>query len=180
MIVFCTATCVEAVQRRPDERDDGDQIARELNLDMADWWTPSTDAYLNYVPKQKLIDMVTEIKSADIAAPMAKMNRNEALAFAAEHGKDSRWLPKVLRRAACQRGRAENPPSAGSLCLVQWRFVQAGRERPAGQAHQGKFPSPLGWTPFTVQGLAMHRTGPLCDRGFIQRFPWETGRPSVG
>ena len=102
MIVFCTASCVEAVQRRPDERDDGDQIARELNLDMADWWTPSTDAYLNLVPKQKLIDMVTEIKSAEVAAPMAKMKRGEVVAFAAEHGKDSRWLPTVLRRAACQ------------------------------------------------------------------------------
>lgn len=100
MIVFCTASCVDAVQHTPEQKDDANQIASELNLNMADWWTATPESYLSLVPKRKLMDMVTEIKSAEVAAPMEKMKRAETIAFAEAQEKDSRWLPKVLRRAA--------------------------------------------------------------------------------
>lgn len=97
LIVFATAHCADALQHRLDSNDDAGPIARALSLDMADWWEASPAAYLELVPKSKLIETVTETAGSQVANEMLKMKKPEAVAFAASHIEGKRWLPVALR-----------------------------------------------------------------------------------
>jgi ParB family chromosome partitioning protein len=72
-------------------------IARALNLDMNNWWRPTAANYFQHVSKERIVDVVAQAVSTDVAAPMAKMKKSEA-ADAAEHAlAPHRWLPDALR-----------------------------------------------------------------------------------
>ena len=68
-----------------------------LDFDMADWWQPSGPAFLSRVTKAKMIEAVAEARSAEAAAPLVKMKKAEAVAFAEAKLKGTRWIPAVLR-----------------------------------------------------------------------------------
>lgn len=97
MIVFTTATCTEALQGRCDGVDGGKQIASALNLNMADWWEPTPETYLDLVPKTKLIEMVLEVAGHTESEVMVKMKKPDAIEHAMTHMQGSRWLPTPLR-----------------------------------------------------------------------------------
>lgn len=97
-IVFATASCTASIQGRADGTDDSAEIAEALALDMADWWEPTPESYLNLVPKTKLIEMVAEVAGATEAGDMPKMKKGDAIAHAMSHMQGSRWLPKALRK----------------------------------------------------------------------------------
>ena len=97
LIVFATANSAEAVQGRADSSDHAAPIARALSLDMADWWEPTAESYLDLVPKSKLLEAVTETAGAEVAAAMLKMKKEGAVAHAQKHLQDRRWLPAPLR-----------------------------------------------------------------------------------
>ena len=97
LIVFATATTVDALQQRMGGADEAGPIAQALRLDMADWWDASPAAYLELVPKSKLIEAVSEASSPQVAREMEKMKKSGAVAFAATHIAGTRWLPPALR-----------------------------------------------------------------------------------
>jgi len=97
LIVFATANSAEAVQGRADGSDHAASIARALSLDMADWWEPTAESYLDLVPKTKLVEAVTETAGAEVAAAMLKMKKEGAVAHAQQHLQGRRWLPAPLR-----------------------------------------------------------------------------------
>ena len=100
LIVFATAQCMDALQGRSESNDDAQHVARALTLDMADWWAPTPETYLGFVPKAKLIDMVSESCGAQEAGAMIKMKKDEAIAFASARVEGKRWLPMPLRAAS--------------------------------------------------------------------------------
>lgn len=97
MITFCTALTTNALRGRPDSVDNAANLAAALNLDMADWWTPTPDNYLGLVPKAKMMEAVVQAKGDSAAQGMDKMKKAEAIAHAAAALDGSRWLPSVLR-----------------------------------------------------------------------------------
>lgn len=101
LIVFATAHCADALQHTLGGTDNAGPMARALNLDMADWWEASPTAYLELVPKAKLMEAVTETAGAQAADAMLKMKKQEACVYAASHIQGKRWLPLALRSTHC-------------------------------------------------------------------------------
>ena len=97
LIVFATAQCADAVQGRSGGEDAAAPLARALSLDMADWWAPTPENYLDLVPKGKLIEAVTETAGGQVAAAMVKLKKEGAIAHAHQHVAGHRWLPAPLR-----------------------------------------------------------------------------------
>ena len=79
-------------------------IEAALQVDMAEWWTPTPARYLNHVSKAKMIEAVTEARSAEAARPIEKMKKPEAIAAAAALLEGSGWLPSTLRAYAAPAG----------------------------------------------------------------------------
>jgi len=76
------------------------QPVEALDVDMADWWTPTPAHYLENVPKAKMVEAVTEACGEAEARDLLKMKKGEAIAAAAAKLEGKRWLPAPLRRVA--------------------------------------------------------------------------------
>lgn len=99
LIAFCTAHCVDTVQRRAGPDGYVDEVVAALDLDMSRFWQPTEAAYLSHVTKAQMIAAVTEAKGAEAAQPMLKMKSAEARAHAERELAGTNWLPTPLRRA---------------------------------------------------------------------------------
>lgn len=73
------------------------QLATALNLDMADYWTPTAANYFGRVKKDDVSEAVTEAKGSEAAAPLAAMKKGERAEAAEKLLAGSRWLPSMLR-----------------------------------------------------------------------------------
>ncbi len=74
-------------------------IAAAVGLDMADWWEPTAEGYLNHVPKVQIVQALKEA-GPDLAVGGVEAMKKDALVIAAASrlaGK--RWLPEPLRRS---------------------------------------------------------------------------------
>lgn len=96
LIVFATANTVDAIQGQESSATGAVPVAKALGLDMADWWQPTPQAYLELVPKAKLVEAVTQAVGATEAIPLLKMKKQEAVTYAAQQLQGTRWLPRVL------------------------------------------------------------------------------------
>lgn len=72
------------------------QIETALDFDMADWWTPSRERFLAFVPKAKMVEAVTQACGAESAKPIAAMKKDDAIAATAAALEGKRWLPTTL------------------------------------------------------------------------------------
>lgn len=72
-------------------------VEKALDLDMADWWTPTPERFLSHVSKGVAMEAVTEACGAEAAKPLEKMKKGEAVAAAAALLEGKRWLPSTLR-----------------------------------------------------------------------------------
>ena len=106
--MFATAQCADAVQGRSGGEDAAAPLARALSLDMADWWAPTPENYLDLVPKGKLIEAVTETAGGQVAAAMVKLKKDGAIAHAHQHVAGHRWLPAPLRSQAFAQDATNN------------------------------------------------------------------------
>ncbi|CAG9264287.1 Chromosome partitioning protein ParB [Burkholderia diffusa] len=95
LFAFCVAATVDGLSRR-DEAHSINTLADTLGLDMSAYWKPTRASYLNHVSKQRIVDVVTQAVSADVAAPLASMKKTEAAAAAELRLADTGWLPEVL------------------------------------------------------------------------------------
>jgi ParB family transcriptional regulator, chromosome partitioning protein len=74
-------------------------IAAALGLDMADWWVPTAEAYLNHVPKAQIIAALKEAGSELAGGGVEAMKKDALVSAAASRLSGTRWLPEPLRRS---------------------------------------------------------------------------------
>jgi ParB family chromosome partitioning protein len=96
LLALCTALTLNAVTAGPGQHP-ADDLAAACGLDMADWWEPTAANYLRQVPKALILDAVGEAVSSEVAAPLAKLKKDELVARAEALMAGKGWLPTVLR-----------------------------------------------------------------------------------
>jgi ParB family chromosome partitioning protein len=74
-------------------------IAAALGLDMADWWEPTAEAYLNHVPKTQIIAALKEAGPELAGGGVEAMKKDALVTAAASRLAGTRWLPEPLRRS---------------------------------------------------------------------------------
>jgi hypothetical protein len=70
-------------------------LMNALNLDMADWWEATAD-YLSHVSKDRILGIVTDAVSPQIAQTFTNFKKAELVAAAEKHLSGLRWLPDTL------------------------------------------------------------------------------------
>ncbi|MGH8236038.1 MAG: ParB/RepB/Spo0J family partition protein [Steroidobacteraceae bacterium] len=99
LFAFCVALSVDGV--KSDERTHAsDALARAAGLDMSQWWTPTAENYFGSIPKGRILEIMREAASADVAAPLAQLKKSALAKAAEERLAGTPWLPSVLRTAA--------------------------------------------------------------------------------
>ena len=77
--------------------DQATALARSYAIDMSQWWEPTPEAYLSNVPKALIVEAVQDVHGKAIAAKVAALTKDAAVAEAAKLLAGSGWLPKPLR-----------------------------------------------------------------------------------
>lgn len=103
-LAYGVAITVNAVRRKGDGHaevrfDHADMLSKTVSLDMADWWEPAGDRYLNRSPKAGIIAAVSEAASPEKAENIASMKKGAMAAKAGDLLAGKRRLPYVLRPA---------------------------------------------------------------------------------
>ena len=77
---------------------DANTLAAAVGLNMADWWEPTAQAYLNHVPKAQIVEALKEA-GPDLADDgVGAMKKDVLVVKAASRLAGKRWLPAPLRR----------------------------------------------------------------------------------
>jgi ParB family transcriptional regulator, chromosome partitioning protein len=101
LLAFCVGQTVHAVRLHHDGRQPrfvaADQLAQAVNLDMADWWTPTGKSYLGRVKKDQILETIGEGTSETNFEDLRKMKKGELVAAAERRLAGSRWLPEILK-----------------------------------------------------------------------------------
>ena len=102
LFAHCASLSVNVVKepwnRRPEALQHGDQLARDVNLDMASaGWAPTVENYLGRVPKVRIIEAVREAKGEKSARLIEHLKKNEMAKEAERMLAGSGWLPEPLR-----------------------------------------------------------------------------------
>jgi ParB family chromosome partitioning protein len=102
LLAHCVGLSVNALhgyERRPAAWAHADQLATALDLDMADWWSPTADHYLARVTKAHTLAAVREAVSPEAAERLRGEKKGALVAAAEPQLVAARWLPKLLRTA---------------------------------------------------------------------------------
>lgn len=97
LLTFLVATSVGGVCGVEREQQTTDALAQALGLDMTRWWRPTAGAYLSYVSKARVIDVVTQAAGATVAGPLGGLKKEEVVAAAEQALQGTGWLPECLR-----------------------------------------------------------------------------------
>ena len=77
---------------------DANAIASAAGLDMADWWEPTAEGFLNHVSKAQIVQALKDA-GLDLARDGVEgMKKDVLVNTAAARLVGTRWLPAVLRR----------------------------------------------------------------------------------
>lgn len=96
VLVSMTIFCRRAHGSGPEDAH-LERLARVVDLDMAKWWQPTADAYLNHVSKDRIAAVVTDAVGAEAAQPLLAMKKGEAAAAAERLLAGRRWVPELMR-----------------------------------------------------------------------------------
>ena len=102
LLAFCIGQTVHAVRLNHDSGTSprfvaADQLAQAVNLDMADWWTPTAESYLSRVKKEQILEAIGEGTSERNFEDLRKMKKAELVGAAERRLAGSRWLPEILK-----------------------------------------------------------------------------------
>ena len=86
LLAFCIGQTVHAVRLHHDGRQPrfvaADQLAQAVNLDMADWWTPTGESYLGRVKKDQILQAIREGTNETNFEDLRKLKKGELVAAA--------------------------------------------------------------------------------------------------
>ncbi len=77
---------------------DANAIAEAVDLDMADWWEPTPQGYLNHVPKAQIVQALKEAGPDLVDGAIGALKKDALVAKAHTRLAGKRWLPAPLRR----------------------------------------------------------------------------------
>lgn len=72
-------------------------LAGALGLDMADWWEPTVEGFLNHVSKAQIVAALKEAGPGLAADGVEAMKKDVLVNTALARLKGTRWLPVPLR-----------------------------------------------------------------------------------
>lgn len=101
LLAFLASGSINAVKQRhergrPAKMEHADQLAVSAGLDMTAWWTADA-AFLARLTKAQIAGAVAEGSSIELAAPLPKLAKGEAVQRAAQALEGRGWLPEPLR-----------------------------------------------------------------------------------
>jgi ParB family chromosome partitioning protein len=116
LLAFCAARGVNAVRGRWDNPKSGrlehaDALAQAVGLDMADWWEPTPENYLNRVTKAHIMQAVTEARGKAEASALEGMKKAPMVAVADRQLRGTRWTPSVMGLQVVDKGVAHPNPA---------------------------------------------------------------------
>ena len=96
LLAFCVAQSVDGVQA--DETASAtDELARAAGLDMHAWWEPRAGNYLGALPKARILEIVREAVSPEVASALSIMKKGALAEEAEKRLAGTGWLPALLR-----------------------------------------------------------------------------------
>jgi hypothetical protein len=95
-VAGATSTCSRTRRCGLNKIGEINALCDVLNVDMARYWTPTRETYLNHVSKARIVEVVANAMSPEAAAPFAAMKKGEAAAAAEIRLSESGWIPEVL------------------------------------------------------------------------------------
>jgi ParB family transcriptional regulator, chromosome partitioning protein len=98
LLTLCTALTVNALPCA-NVGADANAIASAAGLNMAEWWQPTAQAFLNHVPKAQIIQALKEAGPDPAGDELAAMKKDALVTLAASRLAGTRWLPEPLRAA---------------------------------------------------------------------------------
>jgi len=98
LLALCVSASVNTVASGEDApAAEVSGLMNALSLDMADWWEPTAETYLSHVGKDRIIGMVADAVSPQIAHTLTKLKKGELVKAAEKHLAGLRWLPESLK-----------------------------------------------------------------------------------
>jgi ParB family transcriptional regulator, chromosome partitioning protein len=98
LLALCSALTANALPSA-GAANSANAIATALGLDMADWWEPTAEGYLNHVPKAQIIAALKEAGPELAGGGVEAMKKDALVSAAASRLAGTRWLPEPLRRS---------------------------------------------------------------------------------
>ena len=99
LLALCTSVSLNALPGAGAVAD-ANALARAVALDMADWWEPTTQGYLNHVSKAQIAQALKEAEVDPADEGAGAMTKDALVARAASLLAGKRWLPAALRSPA--------------------------------------------------------------------------------
>ena len=99
LLGLCAALTVNALPSVGAARDAA-AIAQALGLDMADWWEPTAEGFLNHVSKAQIVQALKEAGPELARDGVESMKKDVLVNTAASRLRGTRWLTALLRPPA--------------------------------------------------------------------------------
>jgi ParB family transcriptional regulator, chromosome partitioning protein len=96
LVALCAALTVNALPSAGSAFE-ASALAVAVGLDMADWWQPTAEGFLNHVSKAQIVGALNEAGSALATDSLAAMKKDVLVDTALARLKGTRWLPAPLR-----------------------------------------------------------------------------------
>jgi ParB family transcriptional regulator, chromosome partitioning protein len=96
LLACCVAVTVDGVQGADTSRD-LDALTRATALDMRKWWSATAESYFGSVPKARILEVVREAVSPEVASALSDLKKGELVASAEQRLAGRGWLPPSLR-----------------------------------------------------------------------------------
>jgi ParB family chromosome partitioning protein len=99
LLAFAVATTVDVIQAKHGsaEIEHGNALANALDLDLAQWFTPTAANYFGRVSKEAILSALQEAKGVAPAPAWLKLKRSDLSALAEREIAGTGWLPRLLR-----------------------------------------------------------------------------------
>jgi ParB family chromosome partitioning protein len=96
VLACCVASTVDGVHA-DDSPHAIDALAHAARLDMRHWWSATAESYFGSVSKARILEVVREALSPDVASALTGLKKGELAKAAEERLAGKGWLPASLR-----------------------------------------------------------------------------------
>ena len=96
ILAYCVAVTVDGVESR-EGPSALDALAEAAHLDMRRYWQPTAENYFGSVSKSRILDVVREAVSPEVASALSDLKKGALVKAAEERMAGKGWLPATLR-----------------------------------------------------------------------------------